>query len=321
MAEDVRQTARTGRSVMAEEIPHPHDSMVHAVLSDLAEATSFLQRYLPEALSQALHWSTLRLHEGSFVDEDLHRSETDFLYQVEYLGSRTSLWLYILLEHQSSPDRWMRFRLLKYCCRIWDVNVQERPAPRELRPIVPLVFYQGERSWSYAREFADLFAESVRDWPWVPHFSHELIDQSGLAPHEVQGDLKTQLMQLLLLAAYHPSVAWMGQVAELLVSLSSIPPSGGVNYMRVFVRYILSTQELEAAQTFRDVLRQHAPELGDEVMTYAQELLEKGRLEERVRVIESLLREGLDWAAIERVMGVNETQFQALKQQVEGMSE
>jgi hypothetical protein len=38
-------------------------------------------------------------------------------------------------------------------------------------------------------------------------------------------------------------------------------------------------------------------------------------------VIESLVREGLDWAAIERVMGVNETQFQALKQQVEGMSE
>ena len=97
---------------MAEEIPHPHDSMVHAVLSDLAEATSFLQRYLPEELSQALHWSTLRLHEGSFVDEDLHRSETDFLYQVQYLGSSTSLWLYILLEHQSSPDRWIRFRLL-----------------------------------------------------------------------------------------------------------------------------------------------------------------------------------------------------------------
>ena len=72
MAEDVRQTARTGRSVMAEEIPHPHDSMVRAVLSDLAEATSFLQRFLPEELSQALNWSTLRLHEGSFVDEDLH---------------------------------------------------------------------------------------------------------------------------------------------------------------------------------------------------------------------------------------------------------
>lgn len=52
-------------------------------------------------------------------------------------------------------------------------------------------------------------------------------------------------------------------------------------------------------------------------MTYAQELVEKGRLEERVRVIKGLVREGLDWAAIERIMGVNEAQFQVLKQHVD----
>jgi predicted transposase YdaD len=304
---------------MADEIHHPHDLMVRAVLSDLAEATSFLQRYLPQEVSQALNWSTLTLLESSFVDEDLRASEADFLYEIEHLSGADSVWVYVLLEHQSTPDRWMRLRLLKYCCRIWDLSFREHPEQRELRAIVPLVFYQGERSWSYSREFADLFAESVREWPGVPRFSHELIDQSGLQPEAVQGELKARLMQLLLLAAYHPTVAWMEQVAELLVLLSLLPPSGGVNYMRVFVRYILSTQEPEAAQTFRDVLRQHAPELGDEVMTYAQELLEKGRLEERVRVIESLLREGLDWAAIERVMGVNETQFQTLKQQVADM--
>jgi predicted transposase/invertase (TIGR01784 family) len=302
---------------MADEMHHPHDLMVRAVLSDLADATSFLQRHLPPAVSRALNWATLTLLEGSFVDEDLRASEADFLYEIERLSGEDSVWIYVLLEHQSTPNRWMRFRLLKYCCRIWDLSFREQPNQRELRAIVPLVFYQGERRWSYSREFADLFTESVREWPGVPRFSHELIDQSGLQPEEVQGELKAQLMQLLLMAAYHPTVAWMEQVAALLVSLSLLPPSGGVNYMRVFVQYILSTQEPEAAQTFRDVLRQHAPELGDAVMTYAQELLEKGRLEERVRVIESLLREGLDWAAIERVMGVNETQFQALKQQVE----
>jgi hypothetical protein len=207
---------------MAEEISHPHDSMVRAVLGDLAEARSFLQRYVPEALSETLNWSTLRLLEGSFVDDDLRRSETDFLYEVERVRDDVSLWLYILLEHQSSPDRWMRFRLLKYCCRIWDVNLSERPVPRELRPIVPLVFYQGERPWSYSTEFADLFAESVRDWPGVPRFSHGLIDQSGMRPEEVQGELKARLMQLLLMAAYHPTVTWMEQVAELLGSLFSL---------------------------------------------------------------------------------------------------
>ena len=62
-------------------------------------------------------------------------------------------------------------------------------------------------------------------------------------------------------------------------------------------------------------------------MTYAQELLKEGRAEGRaegeikaeVRIIENLLREGMDWPAIERITGVNETQFQALKQRLEDM--
>jgi predicted transposase/invertase (TIGR01784 family) len=97
---------------MADEIHHPHDLMVRAVLSDLAEARSFLQAHLSEEVSQTLNWSTLKLLEGSFVDEDLRGSEADLLYEIEHVSSKDTVWLYILLEHQSTPDRWMRFRLL-----------------------------------------------------------------------------------------------------------------------------------------------------------------------------------------------------------------
>lgn len=96
--------------------------------------------------------------------------------------------------------------------------------------------------------------------------------------------------------------------------------------MRIFVRYILSTQEPEAAESFREVLRQYAPVVGDDVMTtYAQELLAEGRAEGEIRtqvqVIEGLLREGVEWPVIERATGVNEARFQALKQQIEAMHE
>ena len=308
---------------MAEDIHHPHDVMVRAVLSGVAEATNFLQRHLAEEVSQALNWSTLKLVEGSFVDEDLRRSEADLLYEVAHVSGEASVWVYVLLEHQSTPDRWIRFRLLKYCCRIWDQSFREQPDQRELRAIVPLVFYQGERRWSYSSEFADLFAESVRAWPGVPRFSHGLIDQSGLQPEEVQGEFKVQIMQLLLMAAYHPALAWMERVARLLDSLSSLPPSGGLNYMRIFVLYILATQEPEAAESFREVLRRHAPQVGDDLMTYAQELVaegeERGEIRTQVSIIEGLLRVGATWAMIEGATGVNEAQFQVLKQQVEAM--
>lgn len=306
---------------MADEIHHPHDLMVRAVLSDPAEAASWLQTYLPDEVQQGLNWSTLKLAEGSFVDEDLRESESDLLYEVERLSGEESIWLYLLLEHQSTPDRWMRFRLLKYCCRIWDMHLAQRPTPSELRPIVPLVFYQGERSWSYSSEFAELFAASVRHWPGTPRFSHGLIDQSSMQPHEVQGELKAQMMQLLLLAAYHPERPWRELVVELIRTLSSLPPSGGINYMRVFLRYILQTQDREAIESFQDVLQRHAPHVRGDLMTYAQELRAEGKMRNQVEVIENLLRLGEEWSRIEAITGVNETQFQTLKQQVADLTE
>ena len=79
----------------------------------------------------------------------------------------------MLLEHQSRPDRWIRFRLLKYCCRIWDRSRVQFPRERRLRPIVPLVFYQGPGHWRHATEFAELFADSVRGLlPWSYRPAH-----------------------------------------------------------------------------------------------------------------------------------------------------
>ena len=76
-------------------------------------------------------------------------------------GKRERLLLYVLFEHQSKPDRWMRFRLLQYCCRIWADALRADEQRPELPPIVPVVFYQGERRRRHAREFAELFADDA----------------------------------------------------------------------------------------------------------------------------------------------------------------
>lgn len=306
---------------MAEDIHQIHDKLVHRVLANPESATDLLRRHLPEAVSQALRWNTLKQLDRSFVDEALHGTEADFLYQVEHTSGHDAVWIYVLVEHQSAPDKWLRFRLLRYCCRIWEMNRDQKPEPSELWPIVPLVFYQGRDRWTYATEFAELFAESVRDWPGVPRFSHELVDQSGIEPQEIEGELKVRIMQVVMLAAYHPDRPWRELVADLLSLLSSLPPSGGINYVRVFLRYILQTQDREAIESFQQALRRHTPNLRGDLMTYAQELLregrEEGKLRNQVDMIQGLLREGIEWPVIERVAGINEAQFQALKQQVE----
>ena len=122
---------------MARDVSQPHDKLFRAVFSDPVEAAGFLRAYLPESLGRGLRWSTLRLQPGRYVDEELRGSESDLLFAVEHEASPRPVSLYLLFEHQSSPDRWLRLRLLKYCCRIWERDRCERPQERELRPVVP----------------------------------------------------------------------------------------------------------------------------------------------------------------------------------------
>ena len=216
----------------------------------------------------------------------------------------------------------MRFRLLRYCCRIWETNRRDDPESSELRPIVPVVFYQGPRGWTYSTEFADLFPEAVRSWPWVPRFAHELLDQTTLEPEAVAGGVKGRIAQLLMMAAFNRHVeAALQLTAQLALSLHA---GGDANEFRQFFVYLMATQDREVTETFREALRRRGLEQGGEIMTYAQELLAegeakgevKGRIKGQVEIVEGLLKVGVTWEVIEAATGLNEVRFQVLKEQL-----
>lgn len=307
---------------MAHEVDHPHDRLFRAVFSDAAEAGGLLRSVLPAEVCERIDWGSLNLQQGTFLDDALRESESDLLYEAELSGGEGRVCVYLLFEHQSQPDKWMRFRLLKYCCRIWDAALRAEPGQSELRPIVPVVFHQGSRGWRHSTEFAELFPASVRSWRWVPRFEHVLVDQTGVGPDGVEGGLKGRIAQLLMMAAYgrHAGAAMEG-AARLLASLSS---GGGVNYLRLFLVYVMATQDEAAARAFDAALRSHGREHGGEIMSYAQQLLKEGRevgreegaRQGKIEAVEGFLRVGVSWDVIESATGLNEARFHALKEQL-----
>ena len=127
-------------------IHQPHDHLFKRVFGAPAEAASFLQARLPARLSRALRWPTLKRLPASFVAPDLRGTASDLLFEIRYAApgaAQPPLWLYLLFEHQSTPDYWLRLRLLGYCCRIWEHDRREHKDAGYLRPILPLVFYRG----------------------------------------------------------------------------------------------------------------------------------------------------------------------------------
>ena len=312
------------------DIHQPHDRLFRAVFAEASEAASLLQAALPETLRNNFDWTTLARQGGTFIDEDLRASQTDLLYQVEHVATGHPVLMYMLFEHQSSPDAWLRLRLLRYCCRIWEADRRDDPERRELRPIVPVVFYQGTRSWNHSQDLADLFPEAVRSSPWVPRFTHVLLDQTALEPEAIAGSVKARLAQLLVMAAAERHVEEaLRSAAPLIVLLYG--GEDGRNEARPFFLYLATTQEPEVIEEFRTALQRHGLERGGEIMaTYAQELLAEGKAKGRaeglmegeqrakVEIVEGLLRAGVTWDVIEAATGMTEADFQALKAQLSG---
>lgn len=303
---------------MSDPIHQPHDKLFKAVFSDLEETAEFLHIYLPEPLRDLIDWQTLRLVEGTFIDEALSDQESDLLFQVLLRGTKETIFLYLLYEHQSKPLKWMRRRLYRYEDRIWDESFKINPEQELLPPILPVVFYQGESRWNYSTEFADLFPEMARNWNFVPRFAHILIDQSGLDPKQVQGGLRARILQLLMFAAYHEPILEALQLAAQL--LAQLPETGGINYVRVFVRYLTATQEEKTVEAFAAAVEQHTEKKGRKIMTFAQQLFQEGKLVGEIRaqieIVEKLLRAGISWTTIETATEIGPTRFAELQQEL-----
>src|SRR5687767_10926302 len=105
--------------------PTPHDSLFKSVFSQVEHAAGMLRSVLPPELVQHIDFATLALRPGSFVDEALKERYTDLLFSAQ-VGGRPTLF-YFLIEHQSTQEDLMGFRLLRYEVRIWEGWLKEHP--------------------------------------------------------------------------------------------------------------------------------------------------------------------------------------------------
>ena len=115
----------------------PHDALFKFVFSQPEQAASELRAVLPHELSTRLDWASLSLAPASFVDERLAKRHADLLFSIRCDGR--DAFLYVLLEHQSTSDPFMAFRLLRYMVRIWDAFLRSHPAAGKLPAVIPVV--------------------------------------------------------------------------------------------------------------------------------------------------------------------------------------
>ena len=64
-----------------------------------------------------LDFSTLQRLDKSFITDDFKEKESDLIYKISFNGQE--LYIYLLIEFQSTVDKFMAIRMLRYICEFY----------------------------------------------------------------------------------------------------------------------------------------------------------------------------------------------------------
>lgn len=296
----------------------PHDAIFKTFLRHGETAKDFLEAHLPPLLRPYCDLDTLKLEPESFLDETLRSRYSDVLYSLKTGNSEG--YIYVIIEHQSSPDDHMAFRLLRYAIaamqRHLDIGYKKIPL------VIPILFYHGEEtpyphSMDWIEEFED--PELARQ---VFNNAFPLVDITVTPDDTIMQHRRMALLELL---QKHIRQRDLSGLLEQLVTLLLMGYTTETQ-LKALVSYMFIEGNTENCSALLEQLAQRAPEHKETLMTIAEQLEQKGRLQgiavgreeglsegQRIaalRIAQKLLKEGLDLEKVSAITGIAAEEFQ-----------
>jgi predicted transposase YdaD len=137
-----------------------------------------LLRFIDEPWVKLLDFDSLETVNSSFVSDTLRERHDDIIWRIRL--DKKWLYLYLLIEFQSSIDDFMAVRIMVYVGLLYQhlIETQKLTAKDKLPPVLPLVIYNGIPRWDAAKDIGELIEKvpgGVRKY--CPHLHYFLIDE------------------------------------------------------------------------------------------------------------------------------------------------
>ncbi len=161
-----------------------HDASYKLLFSHPEMVADLLRGYVDEDWVAALDFSSLERLPGSYIGDDLSERADDVVWRVR-LGSDW-VYVYLLLEFQSTIDPWMALRMLVYSGLLYQDLVRQGMLTehKALPPLVAMVLYNGSPRWSAPTELRELMQPVPTSLArYAPNMRYLLIDEGCFAGH------------------------------------------------------------------------------------------------------------------------------------------
>lgn len=245
-------------------------------------------------LTPCINFSQLKLIERSFLADNLEELVADLMFRVPFRdeSGTDELFIYILVEYQSTVDKRMAFRVLSYMVNIlalqrreWEANnVPE--SERRYAPVIPIVFYTGEQRWN-----APLALDALMDVPdvlseFIPKFKILLLDVKATAP-----DTLTRTGHPLgwLLTILQKENAREGEIERALIE--------SISHLNTLGEAQIEQWKMASAYLLLLILHRRPAEQHDSLKTVVQDQISLSRRKEVTEMVYSMADRLLDEGA------------------------
>ncbi|WP_300988990.1 Rpn family recombination-promoting nuclease/putative transposase [Thiocapsa sp.] len=147
---------KTPKTSKAQRRGPTHDSGYKLLYGHAAMVRDLLRGFVPGDWVQALDLETLERCSGSYVTDDLRDRADDIVWRLRW--GPDWLYVYLLLEFQSTVDPWMAVRIQTYLGLLYQdlIRAGTLSAAGRLPPVLPVVLYNGVTPWRAAETLEPL---------------------------------------------------------------------------------------------------------------------------------------------------------------------
>ncbi len=284
-----------------------------------------IESFVPYEWVKALDFDHCELLDKSFLSKEYEKRESDIIYKTQLKGKVA--YIVILVEFQSSPDKFMAVRVAHYIYSFYMRLIESKEKPDKLPPIFPIVLYNGMNKWTAPTNVSALIENNSLLNEFALDFKYFKIAENEITVEKLL-DIGNAVSTLFIGEVQHDRALLVQAFSDLLKKEEQQVISILFNYFnQLFNHDKLNEgdwQELNKVRTQREVnMFLESMKMSDENVYQrgkAEGKLEgklegeqEGWVKGKLETAKAMLEEGIDITLIAKVTGISVEEIKQLK--------
>ncbi len=288
---------------------YSHDKLIKNILKDEEEARNFINFFIKP--KREIENGQLVRYTNSYITKKYKSKEADLVYKLKEQE------IFFLIEHQSTIDSTMPYRMLNYCIDI----IQEWSRNKKIGKnigypiIVPIVIYTGDRNWKIPKNFKERQISNYVFERYKIDLEYNLVDINKLT--------KRTLLEQATMFCYTLLIEKSQNKEELIENLNSIIKTTNnkekLEHLTNIIDYLLdNVLEEEIKQELlekidRKVGEKQMSTLYDRLLSENKKLLKQGEKQKETEIVKNMINKKLEDKIIIEITGIQKEELEKIK--------